>query len=51
MSHEQRMEKASQLKEEGNAEFIKGDHQAAASLYKKAAHLYYHGANLVKMML
>ena len=33
------MEKASQLKEEGTAEFIKGDHQAAASLYKKAAHL------------
>lgn len=39
MSPEERMDKASKLKEEGTAEFTSGNHTIAAELYKKAADL------------
>ncbi|KAL7543044.1 hypothetical protein ACHAXR_012345 [Thalassiosira sp. AJA248-18] len=39
MSPEERMEKASKLKEEGTKEFMSGNHSIAAELYKKAADL------------
>ncbi|KAL7524768.1 hypothetical protein ACHAWF_001077, partial [Thalassiosira exigua] len=39
MTPEERMEKASKLKEEGTKEFTSGNHAVAADLYKKAAEL------------
>jgi len=39
MSPEERMEKASKLKEEGTAAFTTGNHTTAAELYRKAADL------------
>lgn len=39
MTPEERMEKATKLKEEGTSEFTAGNHQTAAELYKKASEL------------
>jgi len=39
MSPEERLEKATELKEKGTQEFTSGNHPAAADLYKKAANL------------